>query len=395
MSLIKTPQEISQEFLDNLKALKPELNTDQIDSDWYIKALVVGGVVSGISSDLNKISNDAFPQSARREAVDLHLQTWTGAGLRPAQLADGLVSVTGTNASIVIPAGTQFIHGPTNNVYNSSEEVTLVGFTGEIPVISVIAGANQNLNAATQLTIQGPPTGLNNIGVVVSPGITNGSDAETTAAGAARVLQLIQSEKRGATESDYIAWGLAASTSVSSVKIRRFLYGIGTVGVIISSGTLDIDTAVDNDETISFTPSAALLATVNTYINAVKPLTDYAVCTGAIDYPLVIYVSVRWVDGDKNTIVADAGVSQGTLLEREIKRAIYNMPVGGTLTDAGQNLVFVADVERQIDTALNENVGTKYKIVRDRQCLFDLGAIEFILNNTYKPVPGPIYITEL
>lgn len=393
---IKTPQEIAQEFRDNLKALKPELNTDQVDSDWNVKSQVIGGVVAGVYSDLNKVSNDAFPQSARMEAVDSHLQTWTGAGLRSAQTASGEISVSGTDTGITVFVGTQFIHEPTQNVYTSTQEVTIAGLIGSIPVVSSVAGAAQNLSAGAELTVQSPPLNLLATGVTLT-GIGSGADDETTAEGAARVLQLIRSQKRGATESDYIAWALAADASIKYANFVRFPYGIGTVGVVVASGSSDIDAEVDSDETVSFAVSAGTVTAVQSYIDAINPATDTLTVIPIQEVPATVSVDVIFVSGDKDTIVPDAGVSQGQLLKREIQRALYKSPIGGYTINTGFAKILFTDLEEQIDINLHHESGLKYPIVYHRKItLIDGNASPGAsISPTQKFIPSTITITEV
>lgn len=393
---IKTPQEIADEFLRNLKALKPNINTDQTDSDWYVKSKVIGGVVSGVYADLNRVSNDAFPQSARQEAVDQHLQVWTGAGLRSASFATGFIAVTGTPGTTV-NASTQFIHVPTQNVYNSTEEVTLIGATGEIPVTSVVTGQAQNLLANAPFTVVSPPSGLNANALALSPGLADGADAETTEEGATRVLAIIRAQRRGATESDYIAWAIAADSRVNSAKINRFPYGLGTVGIVITSGTSDIDTAIDNDQAVNIQPSADLISTVTEYIDAVNPLTDTAIVISPSLVTLTVAVNIIFASGDKNTLIAEAGVTQGRLVEREIERAIYKNAIGGSIIDnSGYGYMLASAIEEQIDINLSLANGNKYQIVADRQ-VTDVGGSypRYQLTETQKAVPGTITITEV
>lgn len=395
---IKTPQQIAQDFLDNLKNLKPNLNTDQTDSDWYIKSRVIGGVVAGVYADLNKISNDAFPQSARAEAVDQHLQVWTGTGLRSATFSSGDVSVTGTATGITIVAGTQFVHAPTQNYYNSTEEVTTTDYVTNIPVVSVVTGIDQNLTTGASLTIISPPLNITSTATVVTPGIASGTDAETAEEGAARVLQLIRSQRRGATESDYISWAFAADISIKDVKILRYPYGLGTVGLVLAGGTTDIDTAVDNDETIVFTVSSVVSTAVRDYVDAINPLTDTVFATSVIELSMNIVIDVKFVSGDQNTLVADTGKTQGELVAREIIRSLYKAPIGGLIVDnSGFGYIYFSDIEEQIDTKLHYIDGIDHQIVIYRRVtsLGGAAAPRVGLSLSQKAIPGTITINEV
>lgn len=395
--VIKTPRQVAQEFLDNLKALRPEINTDQTDSDWWIRSRVIGGVIGGVYADLSRVSNDAFPQSARREAVDRHLQVYFGSGLRPAQPAVGNVGVTGNASGITVNVNTQFIHPATSQTYISTETVILQSVTGSIPVQSVTAGADQNLNTGTTLTISAPPGGLNSASVILSPGLTDGADVETTEAGAARVLAQIRNPSRGGTETDYANWAVASDVRVIGAVVNRHVYGLGTVQVIISAGTNAIDDAVDNDLPIVVQPSEELKEIVHDYIDAINPVCDAVYIDGPTELAIDVTCKVAFVAGNKDTLVENTTITQGHLVVREIQRALYKTPIGGRVIN-GVAALRAADIEEQIDYNLSSApyaVGLKYQIVGDRQVTISGGNPNLTLGVTQAAVPGTITIEDL
>jgi uncharacterized phage protein gp47/JayE len=394
--VIKTPRQAAQEYLDWLKGLRPEVNTDQTDSDWWIRSRVVGGVAAGIYADLNRVSNDAFPQSARREAIDKHLQVWFGTGLRDATYANGNLGITGTIGATVI-ANTQFIHTPTAKVYVATETVVLDAVTGTVAVQSVNRGQDQNLLPDTELVLSTPIAGVNSTALAISPGVTDGRNEESTQEGAERVLARIRNPTRGGTEADYQVWALSADSRVISVRINRFVYGLGTVQAVISAGTSDIDQAIDNDESIVVQPSEALKTAVLEYVDQLNPITDVLYVDGPVEKTFDVNASVAFMSGDKDTIVPDASVSQGKLVEREIIRALYKTPIGGRDVN-GVSAVRAADIEEQIDFNLSASpytVGVRYQIVGDRQIEIVGGTPNGTLASNEVAVPGTITITDM
>ena len=391
-TIIKTPKQVAQEYLDNLKVLRPEVNTDQEDSDWWIRSRIVGGVVSGVHADLNRVSNDCFPQSARREAVDSHLQVYFGSGLRVAQPAVGYIAVTGTSGTTVA-ANTQFVHAATSNVYVATASV-VIGVTGAIPVQSVATGQNQNLITGAALIVSSPPAGLNSSAVVLTPGLTDGSNDETTQDGANRVLARIRNPSRGGTEADYQNWAVVADTSVLSAKINRHIYGLGTVQVIISAGTNDIDAAIDSGLPVTTQPSTELKETVRVYVEAMNPINDVVYVDGPTEVPINVTCKVAFYSGDKDSIVPDVGVTQGELVVREIQRAIYKTPVGGRVIN-GVAALRAGDIEEQIDYNLSTSpytLGLKYQIVGDRQVTVSGGTPNVTLLSNQVAIPNIITI---
>jgi uncharacterized phage protein gp47/JayE len=394
---VKTPSQVAQEYLENLKTRRPEVNIDQTDSDWWVRSRVVGGVVAGVYADLSRVSDDAFPQNARREALEQHLITYFNSGFRQAQLAVGLVGVTG-NIGAVISVGTQFVHVPTGNTYAATGTFTLTETAQAIPVISSVAGQGQNLLTDAPLLLSSPPANVAAGALVLTPGITDGRDEETTAEAASRVLARIRQRVRGGTEEDYRQWALEADASVTSANIERFQYGLGTVGIIVSSGTTDIDAAVDTGQSVNVIPSDALLERVRVYVEALNPLTDYIVvqkpATAAID----VTVNVRFESGSGATPIPSLGITQEEAVRREVQRAIYKTPVGGRkLGPSGY--VLSSEIEETIDYNLSNGFitqGLKAQIVRDRQ-VEDLSASgpNRLITLREVAIPGNITINVL
>jgi uncharacterized phage protein gp47/JayE len=393
---IKTPQQLAEDYLANLKALRPEVNTDQEDSDWWIRSRVVGGVGGGISADLNKISNDCFPQSARREALEQHLITYFGSGFLQATYAQGAVTLTGASGTTV-PQGQRMKHAATLNEYITQADA-IIGALGTVDVVvqSTVTGQSQNLLTGTVLQLQSPPANVGASATIVAPGISDGRDIESTAAASARVLQRIQNPVRGGTEEDYKFWASASNPSVVSSKILRHRYGLGTVSVVISAGTSDIDQAIDNDESIVVIPTSEILADAQAYIDGYNPLTDAVYCDAPTAVPINVTATVTFESGNGATIPGGSSVSQLELVKREIRRAIYKTPIGGRIV-GDYGYVFASDLEAMIDLNLaNGQVGTgiKYQIVKDRQVadLSVTGANRMIASNEVA-IPGTITVT--
>jgi len=393
---IRTPRQVAQEWLDHLKVLRPEINTNQTDSDWWIRSRVVGGVGAGFYADLNRVSNDAFPQSARRDAIDKHLEVWFGTGLRDATHAAGNVGITGTDTTEII-ANTQWIHTPTSKVYTVTTSVTLDGTTGIVNVQSVNRGQGENLLPDTELNLVTPIIGINNVGVVLDPGITDGRNVETTQEGAERVLQRIRNPTRGGTSADYEFWAVQSDSRVISARVNRFVYGLGTTQLVISAGTSDIDDAIDNDEPVVVQPSEELKEIVLAYVDALNPLTDVLYVDGPVEKEFDVVVDCAFESGDKDTLVPSAGVTQGQLVEREVIRAIYKTPIGGREVN-GLSSVRVADIEEALDYHLSAApyaVGISYQILGDRQVTITGGTPNGAIATNEVAVPGTITINDM
>lgn len=363
----KTPTDVATEYLQHLKGLKPSINIDQEDSDWWVRSRVVGGVVAGVYADQRKISDDAFPQSARREALERHLNTYFSTGFNAAVESNGLVRVSGATGS-VLPIGTEILYSPNGNVYATQATLTLVQPTGSVAVKSVSTGQDQNLLDGAQLVLSAPPPGFDPTAFAIGP-IGDGKNDETNAEAAARILARLRNPPSGGTAEDYRTWAKEASASVTDVNVLRYIYGLGTVGLIIAAGTTDIDTAVTNGDPIVRIPSDALVLTVRDYVNAKKPLTDCVFYLKPVEVPIDVEMKVRWTQGDENTIPAGQTLTQGQLLKREIGRAIYLTPPGGRRFGAS-GFVVASEIEEVVDAGLSATpytIGNFAQILSDRQ----------------------------
>lgn len=403
----RTIDEIFDDYRLYLKGLRPTANVDQTDSDWWIRGRVFAGVLSGVYADSEKNALDAFPQHARREALLRHLFAYFNENaFAPATVAQGGVELEG-DASAAFTAGLQAVHEATGNVYTLTTTGTLsASGEGTADIQSVLAGQAQNLTAGTVLTLTSPPAGIDSTVTVDADGIRDGTNEEDEDRAAFRLLTRMRSSARGGNEADYIVWSFAADPSVTGASVLRYVLGLGTVGIFITSGTTDIDTALDNNETISLEPSDELIETVQTYLRSVCPETDCPFVYAAQEVELDVTVTAKFVSGDKDT---DSGIpldatdpggdtlTQGELLAREVKRAIYEMGTGGTRIN-GERFALKKTIEDMIDARLSAQdsiVGDLLQIVTDRvvsnldgvNANLEIGANE-------RPVPGVITVVD-
>lgn len=397
----KSPTQVADEYLLHLKSLKPEINTEQTDSDWWIKSQVLGGVISGAYSDQRAVANDAFPQSARREAVEKHLETYFDSGFTQPTKSNGFALFKSTDGSTgqTAAAGTlELVYNPNGNTYTNTEDILIDSPTGSPFLIqSIGTGQDQNLLEGTELTISSVPTGFNSIATVFDGPLADGRDVETTQEAAERVLLRIREPIRGGTKIDYEQWALEADDAVTSVNILRYPQGFGSVGVIVAAGTTNIDEAIDNGDPIVLIPSSVLLETVYNYIETQRPLTDYVIVYSPVETLVDVTVNVRYSQGDGTTILDGQTLTQEELVIREVKRAIYKTPAGGRRIGAS-GFVLASEIEETIDVKLSNTtiVTGEIPMLSDRQVedLTSSGVNRTILVNEIA-IPGNITVVEL
>jgi uncharacterized phage protein gp47/JayE len=369
----KSPDDILAQYLTILKDIKPEVDISKTDSAWHIRGRVLGGVMSGVYSDIRSVADDAFPQSARREALERHLITLFGSGFKEATQSEGTAGVTGTVSSTV-SVGTQFLYSVNGNVYQATETVVLTSASAEIPVRSVASGQSQNLLAGAALTISSPPAGIQSAAVALTD-FADGRNLESNEEASARILARLQNPPAGGTEADYKAWAAEADNSVVDVNILRFVYGLGTVGVVFTAGTTDIDEAVTNGDAVVRVPSDDLVDKVQAYVDAKNPLTDCVHTFKPTVIPIDVTIRVRYQSGDDNTVPPGQTLTQKELVQREVRRAIYKTPPGGRQFGS-KGYVVASEIEEVVDAGLSAppyTEGDFAQILVDRQ-VADLAA---------------------
>jgi uncharacterized phage protein gp47/JayE len=394
--VIKTPSQVADDYLSHLGALKPEINTGQQDSDWYVRSRVLGGAFSGVLLDQKKLSNDAFPQSARHEALDRHLDLYFGDTFKSPTVATGPLKFTGASGSLMV-AGTLLTYPTNGNSYTTDEDLTLLGPSGAVTVTSVSTGQSQNLLENTILTLASPPAGFDGTAVVYGANISDGRDGETDAQASARIIDRVREKLGGGKVSDYKQFALAADPSVVAANVLRYPYGFGSVGIVITAGTQDIDGALDRGDAVVVTPSASLIETVQAYIETQKPVTDCAYVQSPGEIPIDVTVKVRYANGTNSTIPSGQTLTQAELVQREVKRALYKTPPGGFVM-GGSGFVVASHIEEVIDTGLSAQPYTvgALEILVDRQveALSATGFNRLILGNEIA-VPNVLTIVEM
>lgn len=370
MSTYPTPADVAQEYLNDLATLKPgQVDVSSQDTDWYIRAQVIGGVVSGVYGDLALLENDIFPQSARHDAIGQHLFTFfppPNNTFKSSTPAVGPVMVGGQpGTQIPVSMILTYTNG---NQYQPQAQTTLEAATGLIEVQSVAAGQAQNLQQGAVLNISNPPAGLNATGVVFGAPLASGTDPESDAAAQARILARLQSPPAGGNTADYENYAEAVP-GVVDANVIRFIYGPGTVGVVITSGTTDIDAAINAGQPIIRTPSSELLDTVLTALMSQVPETDCVYVLPPAEVPINVTVEVTFSIGDADTVPVGQTLTQGQLVQREVSRAIYKTPPGGRIFGS-LGYVVASDIEETLDNNLGNTTysqGQYAQILSDRQ----------------------------
>jgi len=379
--MFPTPSQINDQYQKILKSIKPSINTNDQNSDFVIRGKTFSGIVSGLYGDQDKVDKDSFVSSMRPESLAL-AGSDLGINKQPATQSIGVqVRIYGTNGIAIGVGSLTFLYTATNIMYTNTTGGTISGGFLDVEVLCDVAGQIGNVASPDVLTIVSPPANVTTI-ADIKKDITDGSDIESDDSYRARILSKKQNPPSGGNEIDYPRFAFEANPSVRSALIRRFGRGLGTVDVYITTGTTDIDTAITNGEPIIRIPSPTILNIVQQYYNQHVPLTDCPGVFAPTEVNVDIAVNVVLAQGLLLTSVPSDPVNNPLnltvqqLIEREISRVLYKLPVGGRDVPGFTNgFVTAGDIEEGLDvwlSSVRDPISGTYEgkipILADRQC---------------------------
>lgn len=239
----------------------------------------------------------------------------------PAGFASGNVTATGVNGTQILTGTIIKLDAVTS--YRVTTGQTISGGVATCPVTAVIAGAAANLPAATALTFESPPAGVQSACVVATGGITNGVDQELVSALRVRFLEHLRNPPTGGSAEDYIEFAKSVP-GVTRVWVFPRELGLGTVVVRF---VRDLD--------LSIFPDGSAVAAVQAAENAGRPIT--AAVTVAAPTALAVAFTLHIVPDTADTRAAVSaeladlltrvgepgdGVSRGKILLSVIRTTI-------------------------------------------------------------------------
>jgi len=246
-------------------------------SNVHVLARVNAGGLHSVYGYLDYLARQLFVATAEGLYLDRRAAPW-GLLRKAAVAAGGNITVTGTDTT-VIPAGTLWQRAD-GTQFASTEEVEIAGATA-VPVLAEVAGLDGNTAADSTLSLVSPIAGVDADATVAVDGITGGFDIETDDELRARLFQRLQNPPAGGADHDYVRWALEVA-GVTRAWVRPLWLGGGTVGVFI---------AADNAPGGPI-PDGALVDAVQTYIEALAPVTTTVYVMAPVAVPLDLTLAV-------------------------------------------------------------------------------------------------------
>lgn len=275
MTIFKTPTEVLQDMLDDHKDITGvTLAVTDLGRDEVVKLFPVAGAISALRSENQQTFDDIFPGSSSEQGLEKHLAKFLLPTRFQPQESDGRITLTG-DVGFVIPAGYTVSRDLDGKRFIVTETPTIPA-GGSIPVNfqSVDKGQNQNIEDAAALF-----TAVSPIPQIVSAAVgastfANGRNLETPGEMFERIEDHILKENTGGNLPAYEGFAREADPSVTSETAIKHVRGIGTVDLVITSGTTDIELAINNGDPVIRIPSAALIALVQAFVLVRNPTTD-------------------------------------------------------------------------------------------------------------------------
>lgn len=192
-------------------------------SDAYLWASALAVLLEGLEAQAESVERDILPDQASPEALARHGDV-DGVARRLGARAVHVVTLTGPVAgTFPIPTGTQmaFSDGTLYNVDSGSVTFPAGPLPATVDVTAVDAGAAGTRAAGATLTFVATPVGINSTGTVTGAPTTPGTDQESLADWASRIIARRQERPASGNRADWQAW---VESYTGTTVARAFVY---------------------------------------------------------------------------------------------------------------------------------------------------------------------------
>jgi uncharacterized phage protein gp47/JayE len=377
-SVFVATRDIVQSMCDDFKNITGvTLTPDQIDDPRVVKFWTDSGPLSSVYSTLQQVLNNFFPSSADTNSLRKHLLTRNMPDQIQPQKSHGQIQFVFSTPGTDIPVGTQVKRKSNGALFQSIQDV-VVDSTGQATIFfeSMDAGSVTNIIANGEpFQLVQPIVGVTSSCVSLTK-FLDGRDLETNAEMVARILAHDQDYNSGGNIVAYETWAKAASNEVVTAKGIKNPRGLGTVNVIITSGTTDIQGAVQSGQAVTRQPSTSLVSTVLAYINTFNPVTDDVQVMGPTEVPINVSFSYSLYNetvGNRSYV--------NNIITQTIQIFLYSARPMDVLTPT--------QIERAVDLAIGD-------LIDERECGNLGGSTSYYqVGSSSIVAPGTITLTQL
>ncbi len=264
--------DLIERSINDIEARLPGVDARLRRSNLNVLSRVHAGAAHGLYGYLDWLARQVIYDTAEAEILDRWATIWLTQPRKAATPATGTVTFTGTDG-VVIPAGITLLRSDAAE-FRTDADATITSGSATVAVTASVAGMSGNTNASTTLIMVLPIAGVNASATVATGGLTQGTDTESDTSLRARLIARIQQPPHGGAKTDYVAWAL----EVAGVT-RAWVYP-GELG----PGTVSVRFVRDNDP--NMIPDAGAVATVQSYIDARRPVTAAVTVVAPVAVPL-------------------------------------------------------------------------------------------------------------
>jgi uncharacterized phage protein gp47/JayE len=259
---VPTLAELRERVAGHFEATIKDQNGQSVDAHtpgtgYTEEAIVVAGVAYGLYGYQSWIAK----QIHNAQADDLTIiQRAAEKGIPqiPPSFSAGTATATGTDGA-TINNGTVY-QSSSGEQFRVSANETIVGGNAPLSIIAVNAGAEQNFPAGDTLTLITPVENVDSDITIDAPGLTGGAAVESVDRVRARVVAHDQFPPLGGKKYDYETWAVEAHVDVT--RAWAFFHETGVGSVVVRIVTEDLASPI---------PTAAIVSTVNDYIEERRP----------------------------------------------------------------------------------------------------------------------------
>jgi hypothetical protein len=374
-----TPNEVTQDMLDDYKAITGvELQITDLGREEVVKIRNYALQFSAARAEMQRISDDTWPQSATVEGRERHLRARQLDPRFQPQKSNGVATFEILAVPVEIPLGTRFTKDLDGKIYQtttafSTSDPGLIG-TINLNAESVNTGQDKNIEADSGVAFS-LATAVDNVAsaVVSATQFRDGRNIETPEEMLDRIETFDRRRDTGGNLVAYERFAREASAQVTSSKGIDEPRGPNTVDVVITSGTTDIRQAVENGEAITRLPSAALVAEVQAYVEDQNPVTDDVDIISPTETSFDITFKFEMINESLRSATE-------TEIRKEIEIFIYNA--------RPTEVIEPTELERLIDSRVGH-------LIRARRVENFSGATPgFTVPNSELLVPGTLTLTD-
>lgn len=192
-------------------------------SDAYLWASALAVLLEGSEAQAENVERDILPDQASPEALARHGDV-DGVARRAGARAVHVVTLTGPVAgTFPIPTGTQmaFSDGTLYNVDSGSVTFPAGPLPASVTVTAVAAGAAGTRATGATLTFVATPVGINSTGTVTGAPTTPGTDLESLADWATRIIARRRERPASGNRADWQDW---VESYTGTTVARAFVY---------------------------------------------------------------------------------------------------------------------------------------------------------------------------